>query len=102
MGLKATAPLHGHTGGQLCAGDYNLWSDVDIVLIAPRFRGIRILDRLRHIDTPPGYEVIAWTPEEFEKAVAKKNPLAIEALTRGIVLRDDLGIAKRPPTLNPD
>ena len=81
--------------GSYARGDYNLWSDVDIVLVSPRFRSVRILDRLRDIDTPPGYEVIAWTPEEFEKAAAKKNPLAIEALTRGIVLRDDLGIAKR-------
>ena len=79
--------------GSYARGDFNAWSDVDIVLVSPRFRGLRVLDRLAAIDAPPGYEVIPWTPEEYIEARGRRNPLAVEAAEQGVVLRDDLGLA---------
>jgi hypothetical protein len=37
--------------------------------------------------------VIPLTPEEAVRAAEKGNPLLVEAAERGVVLRDDLGMA---------
>ncbi|MET1159359.1 MAG: nucleotidyltransferase domain-containing protein [Thermoprotei archaeon] len=76
--------------GSYARGDFNLWSDVDVLLIAD-IEG-RPPERLKKIDYPPGYEVIVITPREFYIGVEKKNPLVIEAIREGVVLRDDYGI----------
>jgi len=60
-----------------------------------RIRGKNPLQRLLEIDSPPGYEVIPWTPEELDKMIAKRNPLALELLQHGIILRDDLGLREK-------
>ncbi len=80
--------------GSFARGDFNAWSDVDIVLVAPWLRGLTPLERLRLLDTPPGYEVVAWTPEEALERLRRRNPLAVEAVERGVVLRDDLRLAE--------
>lgn len=80
--------------GSYARGDFNAWSDVDLLVVSPVFRGVRVIDRLLGIDTPPGYEVIAVTPEELERMIAKKNPLVVDASRHGIVLRDDLGVSR--------
>ena len=59
--------------GSRARGDNLKSSDVDMILISPRFEGIRFIDRL-----PPLHgawhipqlfpEVLAYTPEEFEAA----------------------------------
>ena len=78
--------------GSYARGDFNLWSDVDIVLVA-EFQGTPI-ERLRSIDYPTGFEVIPLNPEEFRRLLEKRNPIAVEAVERGVVLRDDLGIGR--------
>lgn len=72
--------------GSVARGDFNLWSDVDVVIIAddlpPRF-----LDRVGLFsDRPPGVEVFPYTPEEFDGERARKNPIALEASDIGIDL----------------
>ncbi len=76
--------------GSYARGDFNLWSDVDIVIIA-EMRG-NPLERLKAIDQPPGYEVIPLTPKEFMRKLREGDPIAKEVVTVGIVLRDDLRI----------
>ena len=59
--------------GSWARGDEREWSDVDLIVISPRFGGVRFVDRL-----PPLYdrwellrpypELLAYTPEEFEEA----------------------------------
>jgi hypothetical protein len=71
-------------------GEFNAWSGVDILLIG-KFEG-RPPERLERVRAPPGF-VIPLTPEEAVRAAEKGNPLLIEAAERGIVLRDDLGVA---------
>ena len=59
--------------GSWARGDQREWSDVDLILISPRFRGTRFIDRLpslyHHWDILSPYaELLAYTPEEFEEA----------------------------------
>lgn len=86
LSLKATVMLV----GSYARGDFNLWSDVDVIVIA-EFDD-RPIERLKNVDYPPGFELIPLTPKEFIRLVGKKNPLAVEALNTGIVLRDDLDV----------
>ncbi|MEB2837210.1 MAG: nucleotidyltransferase domain-containing protein [Desulfurococcales archaeon] len=48
--------------GSYARGDFNLWSDVDVIIVSSAFEGLRVMDRLRLLDPPPGYEAIPWTP----------------------------------------
>lgn len=73
--------------GSVARGDFNVWSDVDVVIVveglperAPE-RG-----RLLAIDAPPRVQAVGFTPEEFRAALAAGNPLAREAVERGVAL----------------
>ena len=50
------------------------------------------MERLKKINVPAGYEVIPLTLKEFKKLLEKNNPLAREALEKGVKLRDDFKI----------
>jgi len=76
--------------GSYARGDFNLWSDIDVVLIAEFTEPP--LERLKKIDAPPGFEVIPLTPKEFIEQLKKRNPLVLEAIEHGIVVRDDYNI----------
>lgn len=77
--------------GSYARGDFNLWSDVDIVLVSEDLRGGPV-ERLRNIEAPPGYEVIPLTPGEIMRLLEKGNVISVEAVERGVVLRDNLEI----------
>ena len=78
--------------GSYSRGDFNLWSDIDIVLVSD-FTG-NILERLKKLDFPSGYEVIPLTFDEFRRMLSKKNPICMELKTSGITLRDDLRVTE--------
>ena len=84
--IRATVIL----AGSYARGDFNLWSDVDVILVSD-FKG-NPLERLKTVSSPPGYEVIPLTPRELALQLEKGNPLIVEAVCRGIVLRDDYQI----------
>lgn len=86
--FKATAILI----GSYARGDFNLWSDIDILLITRHLKGTPV-QRLKKLDVQPGFQVIPVTPSEFERLKRRKDPIAVEALMYGIVLRDDYKIA---------
>lgn len=77
--------------GSYSRGDFNLWSDVDIVLIS-HFEG-NFLGRLKSINMPPGFEVIPLNPEELKKMLSKNNPITLEIRKNGVILRDDLNVS---------
>lgn len=77
--------------GSYARGDFNLWSDIDVVVISDELRGNPV-ERLRNIDAPPGFEVILLTPQEFKELLKKENPIAIEFVRYGVIVRDDYGI----------
>ena len=71
--------------GSVARGDFNCWSDVDVV-VADAFRG-SLLDRLDRLGARPGrVEPFAWTPEEWRAHLHRGNPMATEALERGVWL----------------
>lgn len=89
LGYKSTVILV----GSYARGDFNKWSDVDVVVISDEIAGSP-LERLEKVDAPPGYEVVVWTLSELKAMLKKKNPLAVEATRSGVILRDDYDIAK--------
>ncbi|MEM2739840.1 MAG: nucleotidyltransferase domain-containing protein [Candidatus Bathyarchaeia archaeon] len=86
--FRATAILI----GSYARGDFNLWSDVDILLVG-EFTG-NPLERLKAIDYPPGFEVIPLTIDELTRLVRRRDPLATEASKIGVYLRDDLDVRR--------
>lgn len=77
--------------GSYARGDFNEWSDVDVVLITDELRG-NPLERLKKVDFPPGYEVVVLATTDFKVLLKKNNPIAVEVINNGVVLRDDYGI----------
>ncbi|MEM1769132.1 MAG: nucleotidyltransferase domain-containing protein [Saccharolobus sp.] len=85
--------------GSYARGDFNLWSDVDIVIISDTFKE-NPLERLKKIDPPPGFQIIPLNLEELEKLHNKKDILAREILEHGVILRDDLQLRHKLLFLN--
>ena len=81
--------------GSYVRGDFNLWSDVDIIIISDRFSNVPPLERYDLVMRllPGGYEPKLWTVEEARKQLSK--PWWREALKYSIVLADDYGLMSR-------
>lgn len=77
--------------GSVARGDFNVWSDIDVVLIVDELPG-RIPDRqlLLMRSAPARVQPVAYTPAEFERAVKKGNRLLSEARRSGIPLKGEL------------
>jgi hypothetical protein len=73
--------------GSVARGDFNLWSDVDVVVVADDLPA-RAPDRgaLLVAEAPPGVQPVGFTPEEFRRAWRKRNPLAMSIPAEGVVL----------------
>jgi len=66
--------------GSYARGDWIEESDIDLIVISPRFRGLRMYDRMSMLrklapDTH-GFEILAYTPEEFE--IVKRSSVIIK------------------------
>ncbi len=74
--------------GSVARGDFNRWSDVDVVVVAPRLPG-RLPERQRLVgaDAPAGVQPVAFTPAELVAALGRRNALAREAVEGGVVLQ---------------
>lgn len=92
---KLKGPITAILVGSYARGDFNVWSDVDIVIVSPLFEKQTPLERLSRVDSPPGYEVIPWTPRELKDMISNQNPIAVEIIKHGIILRDDIGIEEK-------
>ncbi|MEM2106992.1 MAG: nucleotidyltransferase domain-containing protein [Candidatus Bathyarchaeia archaeon] len=79
--------------GSYARGDFNLWSDVDLLVVSSEFEGGPV-ERLKKLQIPVGFQVIPLTTEEFNRLLARGDRLALEALNSGVVLRDDLKILR--------
>lgn len=60
--------------GSYARGDFNLWSDIDIIVNSEHFDKIRPLDRIDIVldILPPNTEAICLTPEEVENLFKKE------------------------------
>lgn len=73
--------------GSVARGDFNAWSDVDVLVIASNLPE-RLQDRLALLIpfAPPGVQPLGWTIDEFSLQLARGNAIAREALERGVVV----------------
>ncbi|MFP3081154.1 MAG: nucleotidyltransferase domain-containing protein [Acidilobus sp.] len=52
-------------------GDFNLWSDVDVIVVSDRFRDREFMTRCVELsDAPPRLEAICWTPRRRGRPLA--------------------------------
>ena len=83
------APLRVILFGSRARGEALSTSDLDLILVSPRFASVPFLERpvkiLESLGYPGGLELLCYTPEEFE---AKREELGIVriAVTEGIEL----------------
>jgi predicted nucleotidyltransferase len=83
------APLRAIAFGSRVRGDALATSDLDLILISPRFAHVPFLKRavcvLEALDYPGGLEFLCYTPEEFEE---KREELGIVriAWVEGVLL----------------
>lgn len=85
--------------GSVARGDFNVWSDIDVVVVADDLPW-RIPDRgaLLIEGAPAGVQPIGFTPEEFERALAKGNVLIRDLLEHGVVLTGQEFFRRSRPT----
>ncbi|MBI2325632.1 MAG: nucleotidyltransferase domain-containing protein [Chloroflexi bacterium] len=76
--------------GSVARGDFNVWSDIDVVVVAEGLPA-SILERQSLLlrGAPVGIQPVGFEPDEFRAAFAKRNRLAREALEAGVVLVGD-------------
>lgn len=83
------APLRVIVFGSRARGDALSTSDLDLILVSPRFAAVPFLERpvrvLEALDYPGGLELLCYTPEEFE---IKRSEMGIVrvAVEEGIAL----------------
>lgn len=72
--------------GSVARGDFNRWSDVDVLVVAERLpAGWEA--RLEALGVPPSrVQPLAWSPEEWRAELARGNPIAREATAHGVWL----------------
>jgi hypothetical protein len=87
--------------GSYARGDFNQWSDVDLLVVSPGFAP-NPLDRFDQVAEVlkkfPSLEIIPLTLREFERQKRLKTPLAEETMRTGVVIKDELGIFLDNPT----
>lgn len=72
--------------GSVARGDFNLWSDVDVLVVAGALPE-RLLDRLAVLGAPPPrVQPLAWRPDEWVRRRGRGDPIALEAVQRGVWL----------------
>lgn len=77
--------------GSVARGDFNRWSDLDLLLISAAFQGT-LLGRLDSVEPrPPLVQPVPWTLAEWRVQLARNNPIAKEAGEAGIWLIGSAG-----------
>lgn len=76
--------------GSVARGDFNLWSDLDVLVIADELPP-RLHDRLAALmaDSPPGMQVFGYTPAELDDERRRRNALVVDASEHGVVVHGE-------------
>ena len=78
--------------GSWCRDEEDKYSDVDIIVIYETKK--RFLDRLEELylmwDIPVAFDILAYTPEEFEKMLKEKNPFIKKINREGEVIYEGI------------
>ncbi len=78
--------------GSFARGDFNLWSDVDMLVVSDAFRGVRPLDRYDMLPAVERIEPVPVTPGELERMLEK--PAWRQALRDAVIVVDRLGVGE--------
>lgn len=84
--------------GSVARGDFNAASDIDVIIVSEGLPDNPLARAdLLYRDVGSGIEPKAFTRDEFERMAANRNPLAVAALTEGVVLFDPYGVFQSSP-----
>ena len=87
---KVTVVLY----GSYARGDFNAWSDIDLIIISDAFENIKFTMRWRLLPEPPegleSLDAITWT--RSEAAILLSKPSWRKALKHSMVIANDYGI----------
>lgn len=73
--------------GSVVRGDFNKWSDIDVLVIAEGLpASARERLELLMLDSPVGVQPVGWTPGELTARRRRRDPIAVEADTVGVVV----------------
>lgn len=88
---RALGPVTVVVHGSVARGDFNRWSDIDLLIVAPALaRGpLPRLARLLEL-CPPGVEPRGYTAAEFLHLRAMGDAQLARLLAEGVTLADDL------------
>ncbi len=92
---KKLGPITAVIIGSTSRGDFNKWSDIDVIIISENLpeNPLKRFDKLTpHIR--PGIEPIPLKPADATRLARKKAPVTKEIIN-GIILRDDLKIIQK-------
>ncbi|MGQ0560572.1 MAG: nucleotidyltransferase domain-containing protein, partial [Gemmatimonadota bacterium] len=89
--VRALSSLHAAVVfGSVARGDFNVWSDLDLLLLFDALPDAW-LDRQDLLPPrPPAVQPILWTIAEWRAQLQRKNPIACEAAQHGIWLSGQL------------
>lgn len=85
-GLRAAVVV-----GSVARGDFNLWSDLDVLIVADGLPDSWLARCDAVAPVPPGMQAIAWTPDELRARRRRHDPIAEEAEGAGVVVWGSLG-----------
>lgn len=73
--------------GSTARGDFNKWSDVDVLVVAEGLpeEWPRRMDMLM-AEVAPGLQPVGWTPDELAERRRRRDPIARECDTVGVVV----------------
>jgi hypothetical protein len=86
--LSARLPLLAVVlAGSVARGDFNVWSDIDVVVVSDALPA-RLPARLALLgaDAPAGVQAVGFTLSELREARRRGNRLVLDAWSHGIVL----------------
>jgi hypothetical protein len=91
--------------GSVARGDWNVWSDIDVLVVADPAPDA---DRCRELaidPAHPGVQAVVWSPAELAARLARGDPIALEAYDVGVVVAGRLPASaptvKETPGKNP-
>lgn len=77
--------------GSVARGDFNRWSDVDVLVVAEHLP-LGWQERLDALGVPPSpVQPVAWSPAEWRTELGRANAMAREAVDLGVWLVGDAG-----------
>jgi len=70
--------------GSVARGDFNVWSDIDVVVVARELPSKSLARADLFLAKPPGLQIVAYTAAEFETELEQRNPLVMETTSVGV------------------